>query len=178
MYVRVYLKSIADFLTLFRFSIGGFFTYLGLYRGKDAFPSVIVLLLLGWLSDVLDGSLARASKVSYKTWVGEHDFQVDIVFSFGLLMYLVLSGFISFLLIFVYLISAFLEIRSFPEGERVNAFLAIPYAFAIYDAFKYALPYGIMTIIFLFLLLLFTWNRFINEKFPRFIEEVKSIWKK
>jgi hypothetical protein len=177
MYVRTYLKSIADFLTTIRFFIGTIFIYLGFYVGKKAFPFTIFLTILGWLSDVLDGALARASKVKYKTFIGEHDFHVDFIFSFSLLIYLVLSGFVSFIIIFIYLITAYLERKSFPEKE-INSFLAIPYAFTIYNALRYFLPLGLMIIIFLIFLLIFSWNRFVSDKFPGFIDEIKSIWKK
>jgi len=146
-------------------------------KGESTLPSAITLLILGWLSDVLDGAFARASKVKYKTFIGEHDFYSDFVFSFGLLLYLVISGFVSFILIFVYLLAAYLERRAFAE-KNLNSFLAIPYAFTIYDAFKYAPFYGILIAIFLLALLFFTWERFKSDKFPNFIDEVKSIWKK
>ncbi len=82
-------KQVADLITFGRLGIAIILVFLGIRHGQDALPLVIWLMLADWFGDFLDGNLARRSRRKYKTWIGEHDLQVDMSVATGLLLYLI-----------------------------------------------------------------------------------------
>jgi len=43
----------------------------------------------------MDGPISRRSRVIYHTWIGDHDLQVDMAVSVGLLLYMLAAGYVS-----------------------------------------------------------------------------------
>jgi len=172
-----YVKLLADSLTLSRFLIGIWIAFLGLSQGSKGLFSAILWLLIAWLTDILDGHLARKSQVNYQTWIGEHDLYADMTVSFGVLLYLTFSKFISLFFTIIFLLLTFLGLWFFPSNQLANAFQAVPYGLMIYTAFRNQLRYGLMIILYLLLLIIVTWPRFPKEKVPEFINGMKDLRK-
>ncbi len=86
------MKRVPDLLTASRGGIALVIASLGLV-GPRALEAVILLIILGWTTDILDGRLARRYHKEV-TWVGEREFVFDMVMVFSGLCYLVMSGFI------------------------------------------------------------------------------------
>lgn len=59
--------------------------------GPSALRAVAFLLLLGWTTDLADGRLARRWEKD-PTWIGEHEFHVDMLMVFASAVYLILAG--------------------------------------------------------------------------------------
>ena len=89
------VKTVADTLTAGRFLLALAIFWLGLKVGRPALPTVTLALVLGWVSDVLDGALARRTLIQRHTWLGDNDLSVDVCVALGLLGYLVLSRYVS-----------------------------------------------------------------------------------
>jgi len=89
------MKRVPDLLTLSRGLIAaailalGFAERLDLFAGS-ALPTVLLLTMLGWTTDIFDGRLARRYNKP-PTWVGEKEFAFDMLMVFSGLCYLVLS---------------------------------------------------------------------------------------
>jgi phosphatidylglycerophosphate synthase len=83
-------KLIPDWLTASRALIA--LAILGLSLvGPGALRAVAFLLLLGWTTDMVDGRLARRWEKN-PTWIGEHEFHIDMLMVLASTMYLVLAG--------------------------------------------------------------------------------------
>jgi len=74
-------KQVADLITLTRALLLFVFAWLGLTTGAQALPLAALLLIYSWTSDLLDGSIARRSRVYYHSWLGDHDLEVDMAVS-------------------------------------------------------------------------------------------------
>ena len=74
-------KLIADFITAARGSLGFVIIWLGLTQGADALPIVVLLMILDWTGDFVDGGIARRSRNPRRTWIGDSDIYVDTFMS-------------------------------------------------------------------------------------------------
>jgi len=88
-------KQVADLITSARVLIAVCLVGVGIIQGKAGLPWVAWMMMADWTGDMVDGRIARRSRVKYRTWIGEHDLEVDMTVSVGLLVYLVLAGYIN-----------------------------------------------------------------------------------
>jgi len=84
--------KLADLVTLSRLPLGVAIALLG-FRGEKAAGTVMLLLLLGWSLDFLDGRLARRYK-EQPNWIGEREIVFDLALCLGALGYLGLADFL------------------------------------------------------------------------------------
>lgn len=70
-------KQFADLITFGRAIISLTLIAVGILFRREALPAVVVLMLLSWMSDSVDGALARRSRIQYHTWIGDHDLEKD-----------------------------------------------------------------------------------------------------
>ncbi len=166
------MKRIPDLLTLSRGLIAIIIALLGLV-GPDALESVILLIIVGWTTDILDGRLARKySKGS--TWIGEKEFTFDMVMVLGGLCYLVLAGFIPLIPAAIYVGVAALFIAYFRSKMVTMSFafpiVALPLIIAYFNAPRAALIF----IAWIILALLYDWKRF-KGVVIEFIENAKEL---
>ena len=73
------MKKLADSLTGSRFVLASLITWTASTSSPETGILALVLLtLLAWTSDVLDGPLARRAAVPRQTWLGAHDLEADL----------------------------------------------------------------------------------------------------
>ena len=84
--------ELPDILTASRGIIAVVIALLGL-MGPRALETVVVLTVIGWTTDILDGRIARHYHKP-ETWIGEREFAFDMIMVLGGLCYLVLAGFV------------------------------------------------------------------------------------
>ena len=97
-------KQIADFVTLFRGLLGFGLVWLGLTEGAEGLQTAVFIMIAAWTGDALDGKIARRSENSYQSWIGDHDLEIDMAVSCGLLVYLITSGFVNIWLASLYVL--------------------------------------------------------------------------
>ncbi len=97
MAVRAWL---ADLLTLLRMVVAVWLVWIGLTQGAAALPQAVLVALAAWLSDALDGPIARWSR--QQTLFGRYDFVADVLLTWSALIYITLSGFLPVWLTVVY----------------------------------------------------------------------------
>ena len=88
-----YLKrNLADYLTISRAIIGFIILSLSIV-GKNAYPFVVVLTLVGAATDLLDGKVARHYFGEHgEGRLGKHDLEIDTLFVLCVLGYCSFSG--------------------------------------------------------------------------------------
>ncbi|HEY63783.1 MAG TPA: hypothetical protein G4O02_04370 [Caldilineae bacterium] len=98
------LACAADLLTLFRGLVALWLVWLGATRGASALPMAVTITLIAWVGDSLDGWLARRAR--RPTLLGRYDFLVDVLLTWGALLYITLSGFLPMWVTAVYTLLA------------------------------------------------------------------------
>lgn len=169
-------KQLADLITLSRGLLWIVLTWIGLVYGRSAVPAVCLIMLYSWFSDLVDGSIARRSRIHYHTWLGDHDLEVDMSVAAGLLVYLSLAGYFQPLFSAAYVIFWALLFKRFGLLRSYGMLFQAPvYGAIIWIALVEALPYGLFIVGFLVAAIIFTWPRFPNEVIPGFLMGLKKL---
>lgn len=164
------LKYFADFLTFSRLLLAASLAWLGWSRGVEGLQLASLLMIASWVSDVIDGSLARRSRVSFITWIGNHDLYFDISVAVGLLIFMTAAGYINTSLSIVYILFWGVLFWRFGILSALGKLFQTPiYAWFIFVTFRFAPIYGWMMMIFLLFVIGFTWPRFPQETVPGFL---------
>ncbi|MEA3356638.1 MAG: CDP-alcohol phosphatidyltransferase family protein [Candidatus Bipolaricaulota bacterium] len=166
------MGRLPDLLTATRGILALVIALLGL-MGPRALETVILLTILGWTTDILDGRLARRIDKDV-TWVGEREFTFDMMMVFAGLCYLVMAKFIPFAPAVIYVMIAAAFIAYFRSKSVTMSFafplVALPLIVAYFNAPRAAWWF----IIWLCLALLFDWRRF-KDVVLEFIKNARAI---
>ena len=171
-------KHVADLVTFARGLLALGLIWLGWSQGSDGLGLAVYLMLADWTGDVLDGALARRSPDRDQTWIGDHDLEVDITVSVGLLGYMLLAGYMDwraaagYLLVWILIFWHWGYIRSL--GMLVQAPI---YVWFIYLAIREPPYTGWLIIAWIAIILVITWPRFPREVVPGFLENILGISK-
>lgn len=170
-------KTLADILTASRFCLAWVLLWLGISRGAEALPTAAIILVIAWITDVLDGPFARKDLSMRRTWIGDHDLETDISVSLGVLTYLVLGGYVAAWLAVGYVIICIFLLWRFRSLELAWVVQAPPYAAMLFFALFYAPIYGFMMVAYLAAVLIATWPRFTQVTLPQFFSGMKNLSK-
>jgi len=85
-------KQLADSITLGRAAGALGLVGWGMAHGAESLPAAAVFMVANWTGDILDGALARRSPRARRTWIGDHDLEVDMWVAGCLLAYLAVTG--------------------------------------------------------------------------------------
>ena len=85
---------LADGLTITRLILAGVLVELGVVYGAAAIVPAVIVAMVAWFTDNLDGFLARRDPQRVPSWVGRHEFVADVLFTWATWVYFTLSGFI------------------------------------------------------------------------------------
>lgn len=171
-------KQVADFITIARGFLLVVFPWLGIAQGSTSLPWAAVLLASDWTGDILDGALAKRSKVKYQTWVGAHDLEIDMAVSLGLLLYLLIIGYLNLTVALVYLLlwGAYFLRSGIPRSLGM-LFQAPIYAWFIYVAILHATSAGLMLSAWVLAAIILTWPRFPKEVIPGFLQGMQDFFR-
>jgi phosphatidylglycerophosphate synthase len=154
-------ELIADILTVSRLFFGVVIGLMGPYLGKEGIRVVIFLLLTGWITDVLDGKIARSNN-KRKTWIGENEIRFDSFMLIGLIAYLGYSLFIPVwvcvsyaFLLFVLAVNPKTSYETIFLVEAPAAMLSLP----ILVYLEGTISILIFTLLWGSLLLIYDWDR-------------------
>jgi phosphatidylglycerophosphate synthase len=167
-------KQVADLITFSRSILGLLLVWLGITCGAAAFPLVVWIMFVDWLGDMLDGSIARRSRRQYHTWIGDHDLEVDMFVSIGLLVYLMAAGFVAWWAGGLYL--AFWGLVFWKIGILAAPgmlFQAPAYGIFLWVAFQQAPGLGILLVLYLLTAIILTWPRFPRSVVPGFLNGMR-----
>jgi len=172
-------KQIADLLTGLRVALAFAFPIMGAVYGADALPLTIWTLLLSWTTDALDGPLARHSSRQYHTWLGDNDLGVDMTVSLGLLIYMILSGFVTPAVGLIYIVILGLYFLRFGIPRSMGMLVQAPvYIFFIWVAMREMPDPGYWLLVYPVVIAIITWPRFPREVIPGFLEGMKNVFER
>lgn len=117
------MTKLPDLLTVSRGALALAFVGLG-FAGPGALWVVVLLMMIGWTTDILDGRLARRYNKD-ATWIGKHEFTFDMAMVFASLFYLVMAGFIPVTPTVIYSLVAGVCIVTF-RSKSVTMLFAFP----------------------------------------------------
>lgn len=170
-------KQLADLITWFRALLAPLLILLGLTAGTDALPAAVWLLIANWTLDSLDGPLARRGDLSRHTWVGDHDLEIDMLFSAGLLGYMAASGLVGWQITLIYLL---IWLVIFWRLGIVHV-LGIIFQAPIYGWFLYVsirdLPQSALWLVgWIVAAIIVTWPKTPKVIIPRFLNQVRDLF--
>jgi len=164
-------KQLADFITLLRALLGFGLVWLGLTEGEEGLQKAVLIMIAAWTGDAIDGKIARRSKYHYQTWIGDHDLEIDMAVSCGLLVFLITSGFIN-----VWIASLYVIFWSFIfwrwRNKKVLGMLsqAPIYGWFIWVALTRLPNIGIWILIWMVVTVIITWPQFPQQVIPGFFD--------
>jgi len=167
-------KPWADLLTVSRTLLGVYLAGLGVKRGTEALPTAVLIVIISWLTDVLDGPFARHDPDHRSTWVGEHDAEADLTVSLGVVAYLVLSGYLAGWLGAV-LVLTILGLWVLHSHQLAWPAYALPYAILILLAFQDVPLFGWLAVGYLLATLVVCRSRFWQQYLPEFFQALDSL---
>ena len=171
-------KTVADTLTGARFLMGLYLMWLGLRGGPEAMTIAVLMLLAAWISDVLDGPLARHDPRGIRTWIGDHDLEADVTVALGVWVYLTLAGFISPWLAVAYVAAGAAALWHFGSPHLAWGLQALPYGVMIWTAWRVVPPYGVLLVVWIGLVVIATWPRFPRQTVPEFLNGMRRLWRR
>jgi hypothetical protein len=168
-------KQVADLLTYSRGLMALLIAGLGFIGGPQALPLVACLMVTDWCFDSLDGPIARRSREYYHTWIGDHDLQVDMTVSVGLLIYMLGAGYVSWWLGVIYLsVWAIFFLRFGFTAAPGMLFQAPTYFWFIWITIRNAPGFGALIIVFILATLIITWPKFPKVMVPGFLDGMRK----
>jgi cardiolipin synthase len=171
-------KTLADVLTTVRFCLAGVILWLGVRGSAEALPAAVVVLILAWLTDMLDGPLARRDPSGRRTWIGDRDLETDISVSLAVLIYLALAGYLRPKAAIGYAIVCAVLLWHFRSPHLAWIIQAPPYAGVLYVALRYAPRYGLAAVGYVLLVVVATWPRFPQAVVPQFLAGMRNLGRK
>jgi phosphatidylserine synthase len=171
-------KKIADLITIIRGILGFCLAWLGLTQGLAGLSLAVWLLIAAWTSDSLDGPIARRSRAQYQTWVGEHDLEIDMAVSAGLLVYLLGSKVVNVWIVLLYIILwglVFWRLGMIPRSFGM-LFQAPIYGLFIWVAIQELPGAGRWLIIWILAAVILTWPQFPKQVLPGFLSGMRKVW--
>jgi phosphatidylglycerophosphate synthase len=169
------MSKAPDLLTASRGVIATVIVGLSL-AGKGALDWVIVLTIIGWTTDILDGRIARRQNKG-PSWVGEHEFAFDMIMVFSCLLYLVMAGFVPVLPAAIYVAVAALFIV-LCQSKSVTMSFAFPLVVLPLFVACYEAPHAAYTYIaWIVLALIYDWRRFFGVV-REFITNMKRLYER
>ncbi len=171
-------KQLADLLTFTRAILSIFLALLGLLRGAAALPIAAWLMIVAWISDSLDGPLARRNPVRRQSWIGDHDLEVDMLAASGLLIYMAAAGFVSPLLASLYALLWGAVFWRWGILRSLGMLYQAPiYGWFLYTALTLAPAAGFWMVGWILAVVVITWPRFPKEVVPGFLAGMRDAWK-
>ena len=170
-------KTLADTLTGVRLLLAFFLVWLGWQKGSEAIGSAALILLVAWVTDVLDGPLARRDPRGIRTWIGDRDLEADMAVALGVWIYLVLAGFLSPWLAGLYLVVTAVALWRLGTAQLAWGVQALPYGAMIWTAWRTVPACGLLLVTYLGLVIVATWPRFPRETVPEFLNGVRGLWR-
>lgn len=171
----MHAKTLADLLTASRFFCGLYLIWLGLQ--KNSLEAAMLTLWLAWVTDLIDGAIARRDARQAHTFMSDHDLTADMTLSFGCWVYLALQGVISPEVALGYIALVALSLWYFKALHLRWAVQVPPYFGMLLVAVTQVPYYGALLIGWLLFVVAVIWPRFSKTVVPEFLAGMRNLWR-
>lgn len=152
------LRFVADLLTLLRMATAVFIVFLGLFVGPNALRAAIIAVFVGWLTDTLDGPLARSSGTP-PSWVSRVDIPADVALVFSFFLFVVITGLYPVVAALALVVGAAVIVIIKPTYHVIQMVTAPFSALPIVLSFYAGWVVGAIYMTFLVALVILRWDR-------------------
>ena len=169
-------KQVADLITFSRGMLAFYLAWLGAIQSEHGLPIAVWAMIINWTGDSVDGALARHSRRQYHTWIGDHDLQIDMLVSFGLLIYMLLAGYVNpihAVIYFLIWVGIFWRWGVLPALGML--FQAPIYGWFIWIANRELFTTGIWLVVWIVVVMVATWPKFPNVIIPGFLAGIRQM---
>ena len=163
---------IPDLLTASRLLLAGVIVVLGATQGRQVTPTVVILVILAWTTDNLDGFMARRIPKRQPSWLGRHDFAIDVIFTWATLIFVLLAGFLPWWLGLAYTLVALIVALWVRRKPITIIFLRLIDISAAVLALRFYPRLGLALIAFLLILAAAQWPRLSRDS----VIWAKTVW--
>jgi hypothetical protein len=148
----------------------------GLLRGAASLPVAAAFLVADWTGDILDGALARRSPQARRTWVGDHDLEVDMWVAGCLLAYLTVTGLVDARFAAGYVLMWLILLATSGWPRALGMLCQAPiYAGLILIALARAPALAVAMGLWVLSAILITWPRFPQRVVPEFLAGMRAV---
>jgi phosphatidylglycerophosphate synthase len=169
-------KQLADLITWFRALMAPLLVILGLTAGNKALPAAVWLLIANWTLDSLDGPLARRSGTIRHTWVGDHDLEIDMLFSAGLLGYMVAAGLVGWQLTLIYVLIWLVVFWRLGIIHVLGVIFQAPiYGWFLYESIRELPQSALWMVGWIAAAIIVTWPKTPKVIIPQFLRQVRDL---
>jgi hypothetical protein len=171
-------KQVADLITLARVLIVPILIWLGVTEGHDSLPLAVWLMIADWTGDLFDGILARRSRRKYRTWIGDHDLEADMLVSFGLMIYLLIAGFVELPVVGSYLLFWALVFWRWGFHRTLGMLIQAPiYLWFLVVSIRETPHTGLWILAWMVSVTVLTWPKFSEEIVPNFLDGMRAVFR-
>jgi phosphatidylglycerophosphate synthase len=115
------MKFLADALTALRVVLAALMGWVALTRhDPEGFRIIVWLAIVAFITDWLDGPIARRTQDGPQTWLGYHDFEVDLTVTVALSITLFQYQLIWPVLVAIGIFIAWIIWRTFISSEKIK----------------------------------------------------------
>lgn len=165
---------LADSLTIIRLILGFVLVGLGAVYGQAAIVPAVIIVMLAWFTDNLDGFLARRDPQRIPSWIGQHEFAADVAFTWATLIYVTLSGLLpAWLAIGFTLVAALVSLGMRRKPVTVLFLRIIDVTLGVLLLVNYP-TLGVIVIIYLGTLAIVKWQR-LAQGVPAWARSMRNI---
>ena len=156
------LKYIADFLTITRFFIAAFILLTATSMGATALKYALVALYVGWVTDCVDGTMARKSRAE-ETWVSHVDLYADVSLVFSFFLFIVVTGLFPTFNALAIVAALGLTVCVRPTRAVIKIVVSPFYALPIVLSFAVGFWVGICLLAFVVTFFVIRWDHILEE---------------
>ncbi len=169
-------KLVGDLITASRGILALVIAWLGLTQQAQALPFVIILMLLDWTGDFVDGTIAKRSRHPRRTRIGDSDVYIDLLVSIGLGVFIVSAGYVNLMVSIGYTLLWMLIFWRFGlDKNLIMLAQTFVYLWFIVIALRDIPSMGYWLVIWVAVALSINWRRFSREIVPKFISGVRDL---
>lgn len=169
-----FLKYVADTLTIARFFIAALILLVGFYRGDTALEFALMALFIGWITDCVDGTLARKSGAE-KTWVSHVDLYADASLVFSFFLFIVITGLFPVFSALAIVAALGVTVCISPTRAVIKIAVSPFYALPIVLSFVVGFWMGICFLTFVITFFIIRWDHIIEETRETLLEVTEYV---
>ena len=130
-------------------------------------------MIAAWTGDILDGKIARREKDYYHTWIGDHDLEVDMAVSAGLLFYMISAGLVNVWIASLYILFWAVVFWRWRNLKVLGMISQAPiYGYFIWIALTRLPNVGVWIIVWIVVAIIITWPQFPEQIVPGFLNDL------